>query len=93
MFRALLVATLMVASTSLPAFAAPEQTAVRTQNRGRHRSGMSSMQGRHHYQVAVRSNNGKGRGRVVSTHTSMRSARKAQQRLQMQGMRATIRRV
>jgi hypothetical protein len=91
MFRALLIATLMVVSADLPASAAPEQTAASVQNRGgRNRSGM---RGRHHYQVAVRSNNGKGRGRVVSTHTSMRSARKAQQRLQMQGMRATIRRV
>jgi hypothetical protein len=93
MFRALLVATLIVASAGLPSFAATEQSPVVAQKRGaRHRSTTSSMRGRHHYQVTVRSN-AKGRGRVVSTHSSMRSARKAQQRLQMQGMRASIRRV
>jgi hypothetical protein len=51
------------------------------------------MRGRHHYVVLVKNNKGRGRGHVVSTHTSMRSAKKAQYRLQMQGMRATIRRV
>jgi hypothetical protein len=94
MFRALLVATLIVASAGLPAIAAPEQSPGVAQKRGaRHRSTTSSMRGRHHYQVTVRSTNGRGRGRVVSTHSSMNSARRAQQRLQMQGMRATIRRV
>jgi hypothetical protein len=93
MLRAFLAATVIIASLGLPASADPQQARGRAQNLGMR--GGSGMQGRgqHHYALAVRGKNGKGGTRIVHTFSSMRRARKAQQKLQMKGLHATIQRV
>jgi hypothetical protein len=93
MLRALLAATVIIASLGLPASADPQQAGGRAQNPTMRRGSGMQGRGQHHYALAVRGKNGKGGTRIVHTFSSMRSARKAQQKLQMKGIQATIQRV
>jgi hypothetical protein len=93
MLRAFLAATVIIASLGLPASADPQQAGGRAQNPGMRRGSGMQGRGQHHYALAVRSKNGNGGTRIVHTFSSMRGARKAQQKLQMKGVQATIKRV